>query len=176
MCESYNNAISVLQYFRHRLLPAMLPERRFILMLEDDADDRELTQSIFAENNYDIGIEFLACDDDVVGYLEERNAQRKHLPALILIDKYIRAGESCSILDAIKSDKRFSHIPVVMISGSDLPSDIEECYRLGANSYIVKPSYNDLTVRKIVTFVNYWFQVAELPYTMATAVAEGMRQ
>lgn len=154
----------------------MMSQRRYILMLEDDADDRELTQSIFAENSFDIGVEFLACDNDAVRYLEERKAQNMHLPSLILIDKYIHSGEGSDILDAIKSDRRFAHIPVVMISGSDLPSDIEECYRLGANSYIVKPSYNDDTVRKIATFVSYWFQVAELPYTLDPVMAGGIRR
>ena len=132
-------------------------------MLEDDADDREITQSFFVDGNYDVGIEVLACGGDVISYLEACTIQHKPLPALILIDMYIHAGEGSSILSSIKTDSRFSHIPVVMISGSDLPSDIAECYRLGANSYIVKPAYSHLTARKISTFVAYWFEVAELP-------------
>lgn len=139
------------------------PQPRYILMLEDDADDREITQSFFAEGNYDVGIEFLPCGGDVVGYLEGCLNQHKPLPALILIDMYIHAGEGGTILSSIKTNPRFSHIPVVMISGSDRPSDIAECYRRGANSYIVKPAYSHLTARKISTFVAYWFEVAELP-------------
>ena len=67
------------------------------------------------------------------------------------------------MLKTIKGHPAFRHIPTVIVNGSDHRHDIEESYRLGANSYIVKPFSNELTAKKIATFITYWFEVAELP-------------
>lgn len=135
----------------------------YILMLEDDSDDREVTAAFFAERNYDIKLQFATEGQELMQHLQHCLTTNAPLPSLILLDKYIQVNSGIETLKAIKAHPSLQHIPTVMISGSSMPQDIDLCYKLGANSYIVKPAYNAETARKIGAFVNYWFEVAELP-------------
>ncbi len=138
---------------------------RYILMLEDDSDDREITETYFAEHNYNVGVKFVTQADDVLLHLEQCTTSQAGYPGLILIDKYADVHSGIEVLKTIKAHPIYVQIPVVMISGSDLRGDIAESYLAGANSYIVKPDRMDLTLKKISTFISYWFEVAELPLT-----------
>lgn len=135
----------------------------YILMLEDDADDQHITLSFFREQNHDIHLEFVTNPAEVVPFLDNCGSNSLAFPHLIILDKYMAAGSSVATLMELKAHPMYRKIPVVIISGSDWAEDIEECYRLGANSYIVKPQRDGITAKKIATFVSYWFEVAELP-------------
>lgn len=95
----------------------MKPDQPYILMLEDDEDDRYITQTFFAANNFDVGIEFLSNSDDVLPWLENCIAKDKHSPSLILLDKHAPADGGIEVLKRLKSHPLFKVIPVVMISG-----------------------------------------------------------
>jgi CheY-like chemotaxis protein len=135
----------------------------YILMLEDDGDDRHITQTFFAANDFDIALEFLVNSDEVIPYLEICTQQQRHLPKLILLDKNVPAGGGMEVLKKIKSHMSYKMIPVVMISGTAFPSEINEAYRLGVNSFILKPFSSDLTAKTIGNFLNYWFGSVEFP-------------
>ncbi len=132
-------------------------------MLEDDGDDRHITATFFAEHHSNIGLHFLSEPEEMLPYLEQCCNDETLLPSLIILDKYMPKGGSMAVLDDIKQHPVCKQIPVVVVSGSDLNEDIEESYRLGANSYIVKPLRNEHAMKKISAFVTYWFEVAELP-------------
>lgn len=138
-------------------------EQHYILMLEDDLDDRHITHTFLKELGYEIPLIFLASADEVIPYLEERFMRKEPLPGLILLDKNVPARSGLEVLAEIKSHSIFARIPVVIVSGASVSADIDESYRLGANSYIVKPDREALTSQKIETFVKYWFGIVELP-------------
>jgi CheY-like chemotaxis protein len=132
-------------------------------MLEDDVDDRYITQTYFNELGYDIPLIFLDRPDDVLPYLNNLFEHKQQLPGLILLDKNVPARSGLEVLAELKSHPVFSRIPTVMVSGTALVADVEESYRLGANSFIVKPDSGVLTSQKIETFIRYWFGIVELP-------------
>ena len=136
---------------------------QYILMLEDDIDDRFTTQSFFDEQGYDIGLRFLTQSDEVIPFLENCCKLTETLPGLIILDKNVPASGGVDVLRKIRSHKRYSHIPVVIVSGSAYPAEVEESYRLGASSYICKPFSDELTRKKIDACVRYWFEIVELP-------------
>ncbi len=135
----------------------------YILMLEDDGDDRHITKTFFSEKGYDVGLEFLADPDAVLPYLERCIHENRLLPRLILLDKNIPPIGGLEILRQIKMNETLKIIPVVMISGSTSQQEIDESYRLGVNSFISKPFNNEDTAKTIDTFVNYWFGTVDLP-------------
>lgn len=142
----------------------------YILMLEDDSDDREVTAHFFEENRNNVRLEFVTEKQEVLQRLQHCLDTGEPLPSLVLIDKYIQVNSGVDVLKALKAHPRLKHIPAVMISGSNHPEDIATCYGLGANSYIVKPAYAEATAKKIATFISYWFEVAELPSVQAVMV------
>lgn len=135
----------------------------YILMLEDDNDDRQITETLFAEHHGDIGLQFVSSTSEAIHHLENCCINGQPLPGLVIISKAAHAHTGVDGLQAIKSHPVFRQIPVIILSDSSRPSEVEECYRLGANSYIVKPASYALTVQKISNFVSYWFDVVELP-------------
>ena len=130
---------------------------RSILMLEDDSDDRYLTQETLQELEIDIPVTYLNSSAALFELLAcgER-------PSLILIDYNSTPENGLQILRKLKADEAWSGIPVVILSDSDLASYRDACYRMGASSYIKKPDSVFETRAKIGTFFRYWFEVAEV--------------
>jgi two-component system response regulator len=137
-------------------------------MLEDDSDDRYITEQFFRERGYDIGLQFLLNSDDVLPFLRRCELDGLRLPSLILLDKNAPAGGGVEVLRALKTDPLLRAIPVVMLSGSVQQKEVMECYQLGVNSFIAKPFTNEATAEAIETFVRYWFSTSLLPeYALA---------
>jgi len=131
-------------------------------MLDDDHDDRHITETVFAEKGYDVKLEFLDESDKVLTFLEDASIDGT-LPHLILLDLNMPRKSGFEVLKEIKSHFQFRQIPVVIISGTAYHEEVKECYLLGANSFVQKPLTDKLTQKKIETFVDYWFTVCELP-------------
>jgi CheY-like chemotaxis protein len=132
-------------------------------MLEDDGDDRQLTLFHFSEQKLNVDLEFLVKPGEVLPYLNDCYNNGWQLPSLIILDKNVPSGCGLDVLREIKGHPVYRQIPTVMVSGSESPGDIKESYRLGANSYIVKPFSTELTAKKIAAFASYWFEISELP-------------
>ena len=150
----------------------MAADQQYILMLEDDGDDRHITETFFAEQHHDIGLKFFTHPHAIMPYLDECLNMALHLPSLIVLDNYVPAGSGIEVLRAIKSHPAFQTLPVIIVSGSDKERDIQDCYQSGANSYIVKPDRSASTQNKIATFIKYWFEVVELPKANAGAMIQ----
>ena len=131
--------------------------KRKVLMIEDDLDDRYITQTYFADFGSSIALRFFDSHNDVIQYLD--GLDRSELPELIVFDPGKRGNET---LQQLKSHPRFREIPVVVVSEITHPATVKEAYRLGANSVIQKPSTLNLTKEKIETFAKYWLEVVEL--------------
>jgi two-component system response regulator len=82
-------------------------------------------------------------------------------PGLILLDLKLPKVSGHEVLRALKSDERTRHIPVVVLSSSGERSDVERCYALGANSYVVKPVDFDAFTNTVQRIGTYWLQMNE---------------
>ncbi|MDJ1469376.1 response regulator [Cytophagaceae bacterium DM2B3-1] len=132
-------------------------KKPYILMLEDDPDDRMITDSIASQLDVDIQFLYLTYSNELFSALESGEQ-----PALIMLDYNSKPQNGLEILKKLKSNPAYRSIPVIVLGESASDPHIDECYQLGANSFILKPGTYDLTVHKIRTFLEYWFQVAEL--------------
>lgn len=124
-------------------------------MLEDDADDRYITETTIKELGYDISIKFLNYGRELITYLTQSEE-----PSLILLDYNPVTG--ADILRQLKTHPDFNHIPTVVLSEVASANHVRHCYQLGANSFIKKPDTVDMTRTKIETFFKYWLEVAEI--------------
>jgi len=113
-----------------------------ILLAEDDPNDRELALIALAE--YRVANEVVAVEDGVA-VLDFLNRRGPYAglpdggPAVILLDLKLPKIDGVEVLRRIKGDQRFRTIPVVILTGSLETRDLDACYRLGANAYVVKP-------------------------------------
>ena len=109
-----------------------------ILLIEDRPTDLDLTKRAFARSHLLNPIEVARDGEQAVAYIERWNAGAP-LPVFILLDLKLPRLSGLEVLKAIKSHDRYAKIPVIVLTTSREDCDIMEAYRLGCNSYIVKP-------------------------------------
>lgn len=111
---------------------------RPILLVEDNPVDVELTLRAFARRKLANPVE-VARDGEEVLAMMDRWEQGDLLPVAILLDLKLPRVDGLEVLRRLKTHERFRTLPVVVLTSSAEDRDIETAYRLGANSYIVKP-------------------------------------
>jgi len=114
-----------------------------ILLVEDNPNDRELTiralkkhgvaNHIFTVQDGAEALDFIFCREAYSG------RQINNRPTIVLLDLKLPKVDGIEVLRTIKRDDRTKTIPVVVLTSSREHSDICECYRMGVNSYVVKP-------------------------------------
>ena len=142
-----------------------MKKRQFILVAEDDMDDKFMLQTIFEDSGKSELLEFVENGLELINYLDHINKNEDTLfyPHFILLDLNMPKMDGRQALKELKNHSAYKKIPVIIFSTTKNEVEINRCYELGANSYIVKPyNYKDLT--QIMDTVNsYWLKTAEIP-------------
>jgi CheY-like chemotaxis protein len=139
----------------------------YILVAEDDADDRFLLQSAFTEKGYTDRIEFVENGVDLMKFLlgiTEKDPADVSWPAFILLDLNMPKKNGREVLAEIKQHSLFKLIPVIVYTTTKSEFEIRKCYELGANSYIVKPTRFDALIKVVEEIRNYWLMTAAIPF------------
>src|ERR1700749_19279 len=111
---------------------------RPILIVEDRPTDLDLTKRAFARRRVLNPVEEAPDGEAAMAYLE-RWESGKPVPVCILLDLKLPKVSGLEVLRQLKTHPKFSAIPVILLTTSAEDQDIGEAYRLGCNSYIVKP-------------------------------------
>lgn len=140
-----------------------------ILLVEDNPDDVELTRLAFAEAGEPHRLHVVSDGAEAVDYLlgRGRHATRgaTDLPALVLLDLNLPRLDGREVLQAIRADDTTRRLPVVVLTTSAEPSDVEQAYALGANSYIQKPVEFERFVEVVRQVGRYWLAINLPPGT-----------
>lgn len=139
-----------------------------LLVVEDsDEDFAALSRIIDRSCNIDIPIVRCHDGDDALDLLHREGAytqrQPSNMPEVILLDLNLPGTDGREVLLHIKQDEQLKTIPVVVMTSSSNPKDIDDCYQAGANGYMVKPTNIEQFKTSIQSFIHYWFTVAILP-------------
>ena len=131
-----------------------------ILLIEDSMNDAEMT--IRALKKHNIANNLIHLKDGAqaldflfaMGEFSGRDIMQK--PKVILLDLKMPKVDGIEVLARIKSDERTKQIPVVVLTSSKEHPDVEQCYKLGVNSYIVKPVEFDSFLKAVTNLGLYW--------------------
>jgi DNA-binding response OmpR family regulator len=129
-----------------------------ILMIEHDPDDRWLTEETFQAEGFSDGIEFI-CGAD----LEDHMRDEDNRPPMIILSMNAQPFNGVDLIRQIRDTEGYETVPIVVLSESALPADVQESYAAGASSFIIKPANYGDALFKIKSFINYWFRTVELP-------------
>lgn len=140
---------------------------RFILLVEDNPDDEELTLLSLRKNN--LGHEIVVVRDGVeaveflfgIGQYAGRDLNR--LPTVILLDLKLPKLDGLGVLKRLRSDERTRMLPVVVLTSSSQDADVLASYTLGANSYVRKPVEFGAFVEAVSSVGQYWAQLNRPP-------------
>lgn len=132
-----------------------------ILVVDDNLNDLELAQVAFDQGEF--GHELLMAQGGREALAALRGETSGTPVSLILLDLKMPHMDGLAVLDAIKKDEALRRIPVVMLSTSRERGDISECYRRGANAYVVKPLDFSHFVETVRTTLTFWTMTNEAP-------------
>lgn len=138
-----------------------------ILLVEDNMSDAELTIRVLKKNNLANKLVHLEDGQEALDFIfaEGNYSHRKieDTPKVILLDLKMPKINGIQVLQKIKSDERTKKIPVVVLTSSKENPDIQECYLLGVNSYVVKPVQFEKFFDTISEIGLYWMTLNQPP-------------
>jgi CheY-like chemotaxis protein len=135
--------------------------RAEVLLVEDDANDVAVALRAFRLHSLEDRVHVLRDGAELVDYLQSLDL-RGRPPKLILLDLKMPRMDGRAALRELRSRPETRHIPIVMVSSSDRPSDVRECYELGANSFVVKQLTPWSPGTYLVDTVRYWLDMNEV--------------
>jgi CheY-like chemotaxis protein len=132
-----------------------------ILLVEDDLNDIFLVKRAFKMAHIDNPLQVATDGEEAVNYLrgQGKYADRQvfPLPRLVVMDIKMPRRTGFDVLDWIKrADRPIRLIPVVIVSSSDNPADINRAYELGANAYMIKPMDLHAVEHLFESLTHYW--------------------
>ncbi len=135
-----------------------------VLLVEDSPGDIRLTQEAFRAANSDIRLHVAMDGVEALAFLGQEGAHADApRPDLILLDLNLPKKDGREVLKHIRADERLKSIPTVILTTSDAVIDINQSYKLQANSYLSKPVQLDKFESVVRSINDFWFEKAKLP-------------
>jgi two-component system response regulator len=138
-----------------------------ILLVEDNPYDAEMTMRALRKNHLTNKLHWVKDGVEALEFVRatgpyaERDAQR--LPKLMLLDLKMPRLDGFDVLGELKGDERTRALPIVAMTSSNQPADLERAYRLGVNGYVTKPvQFADL-MEAVARIGMYWVMLNQVP-------------
>lgn len=132
--------------------------QRNIIMIDDDLDDQYLYGDIFKSIDPHLNISF---KDSAESFFEEYAEDKdlcEFIPDMIILDLNLPKYTGLQIYVFIKENKWLKNVPVIILTTSASPMDIDDCRKQGLYSYFIKPMDYEETKSMIKGIYQYWFQ------------------
>ena len=147
----------------------MSPNEVELLLVEDNPADVEMTLDALKERNLANKVHVLRDGAEALDYIMNNVDCRpgkadEHRPKLILLDLKLPKVDGLEVLRRVRFDERTKSVPVVILTSSNEERDRIEGYRLGANSYVVKPVDFAEFARAVAEIGCYWVVMNKPPY------------
>ena len=138
----------------------MNPQENTILLAEDDPNDAKLIRRALVKARCANPVETVSDGELAIAYLSGatpyEDRQRYPLPILMLLDLKMPKKNGFDVLQWIRSQPKLKRLPVVVLTSSSVPQDVNRAYEAGANSYLVKPVDTEALVDMLKTIELYW--------------------
>lgn len=134
-----------------------------ILLVEDSEEDAELALAALKSRSLGGRTVHLmdgdAALDFVLATAMAANWKTANAPRVIMLDLKLAGQNGIELLKQLKQEERTRHIPVVVLTGSTNETEMTECYRLGVNSYVIKPTNAKQYAQLVSDIAHYWLSV-----------------
>jgi len=112
----------------------------WVLLVEDNPGDVRLIRETLRENGVAVHLHVASDGEQAIALIDRVDRQEVRCPDLILLDLNLPRKTGHEVLERLRKSPSNSASPVVILSSSSAPRDLEEASRLGATKYIIKPS------------------------------------
>ena len=152
------------------------PERKVILLAEDEEDYVLLIRKAFRQADIPTVLHVVDSGKELRMYLEgkAKYADREEypLPDLLLVDIKLPGYSGLEVLSWVRAEPGLCRLRVIVLTSSDRIKDVNDAYRLGANSFLVKP-YDFMDLVRLATLVEeFWLKASECPESRRSSKPE----
>jgi CheY-like chemotaxis protein len=131
--------------------------RKRIILIEDDPEDVKLISKVVGQTSPDCSLEVFRDGMNALQFFERYGSASNNLPiSLVLLDLKLPQLDGIDLLRAIKRSNLTRHLPVVVVTGTASPAQINEVYQLGANSVIEKHSTRAQAEKSLLSTLDFW--------------------
>ena len=138
-----------------------------ILLAEDDPNDVLLIQRAFQKAGLQNSLKVVRDGEQAINYLSGMGAYSDRnlfpSPFLLLLDLKMPGTDGFEVLQWVRTERELKRLLVIVLTSSNLQSDVDRAYDLGANSYLVKPVEFQEMVNMIQRFEVYWTEINRTP-------------
>lgn len=135
-----------------------------VLIVEDNEGDILLLTEVLSERPTIRKISVAKTGQEAIDFVHKRGTfQQSETPDLILLDINLPLKNGHEVLESIKSSDQSRKIPVVMLTTSSSPEDVNRCYDLHANLYITKPGDMNTFENALQAVEMFWSSMVQLP-------------
>jgi len=142
-------------------------KNEIILLVEDDENDVMLLKRAFTRAGLKDNVRVVRNGLDAMNYLSGQglygNRDEHPLPFLVLLDLKMPGIDGFEVLQWARKDPQLKRLLIVVLTASNLQTDVDRAYELGANSYLVKPVEFDEMVALVGRFQAYWSELNRIP-------------
>jgi CheY-like chemotaxis protein len=146
-----------------------MPDQAVILLAEDREDDILLIRKAFQKAFIHNPLQIVRDGEEAIAYLSGEgkysNRSEYPLPDLMLLDLKMPRMNGFEVLEWIRRQPGLSTLRVVVLTASDLMRDVNSAYKLGANSFLVKPTDFEDVVHMGKFLTTYWLRLSKAPET-----------
>jgi CheY-like chemotaxis protein len=135
------------------------PEAVDILLVEDNPNDAELTLRALRKTSLGAKVATARDGAEALDYLLSDRPK----PKVIFLDLKLPKIDGIEVLRRARADERSRSVPVVVLTSSQEERDVTECYKLGVNSYVVKPVEFDKFYQAVGDLATYWLVLNKSP-------------
>ncbi len=145
----------------------MIDENEFILLVDDEENDVLLLQRAFKKAGLRDWLRVVANGAQAIDYLSGQgiysDREKFPLPFLVLLDLKMPGTDGFEVLRWARGESDLKRLLIVVLTSSNLQTDVDRAYELGANSYLVKPVEFDEMVHMVQRFQAYWAEINRTP-------------
>ena len=152
-----------------------MADRAVILLVEDQENDILLIRKAFEKGQILNPLFVVRSGEEAMAYLagegKFRNREEYPLPDLMLLDIKMPGLDGFEVLRWVRAQSGFSSLLIVMLTSSDRVFDVNQAYKLGANSFLVKPLDFENYLQTCHVLRQYWLNMNKRPETARTSDA-----
>lgn len=157
-----------------------MPERAVILLAEDEEDYVLLIRKAFDEARIPNPFFVVSTGPEVLAYLQGtgkyRNRDEYPLPELLLLDLKLPGYSGFEILAWARSQPGLARMRILVLTSSDRIKDVNDAYRLGANSFLTKPYDFQNLVEFSRLIQEFWLRASKCPQSYRPPATDGMKR
>ena len=129
-----------------------------VLLIEDNEGDMVLVRQGCTASSRPVDLAVIQDGVEALDFLFHRAAHPHALtPDLILLDLNLPRKNGFEILAELERDADLKFLPVVVFAGSNNKADVNRCYELGANAYVVKPADATQYITLVQAIIEFWY-------------------